>query len=168
MFLKPKCTVVTRYFPLVFCIFSGFASLFFLNMYVLPTQIYGTTVSCLPPTNRTDCEEVSSSAAVAGDPTLNDAETPLIIPDISPEMNDLSRSTMPDENLGARSDPDLDDDSSSSEKENDNDEATNMDISTLDLDEDGENQISTDDNTDSDDSRSETGGDSVPSLIPFP
>ena len=107
-------------------------------------------------------------SAALGDPILNDAETPLILPDISPEINDLSRSTMPDENLGARSDQDLDDDSSSSEKENDNDEATNMDISTLDLDEDGENQKSTDDNTDSDASGSETGGDSVPSLIPFP
>jgi hypothetical protein len=157
MFLKPKCTVVTRYFPLVFCIFSGFVSLFFLNMYVLPTQVYGTTVSCLPPTNRTNCEEVSSSAAVVGDPTLNDAETPLIIPDISPEMNDLSRSTVPDENLGA-TDPDLDDDSSSSD----------MDISTLDLDEDGENQKSTDDNTDSVAGESESGGDSGPSVLPFP
>lgn len=61
---------------------------------ILPTQLYGNTVSCDPTfnlTNQTNCGEKSSSSNSESmdDLVSDDIETPLILPDISPTREDL-------------------------------------------------------------------------------
>ena len=75
---------------LIFGLFTF--SLFFLVVYLLPIEVYGSTLPC-DPSNLTNCDEKTSSASsntAAGDNTQSDnAGTPLVLPDISPTAKDL-------------------------------------------------------------------------------
>jgi hypothetical protein len=131
------------------------------NVHLIPTQINGSNLSCVPPANLTNCEDQSTvSPTDAGEPS----ETPLILPDISPDRDDLSESTISEGNLAANG-LDLDQDTISDGNEIDRDEARNIDT-------DEDNQNSDDDDgdesTDSGDRISRSSDDSGPYLLPFP
>jgi hypothetical protein len=157
---KYSFTVGTRNSRLVFWIFCCFTSFFLLNVHLIPTQIYGSTLSCVPPANLTNCEAQSTASTGASEPS----ETPLVLPDISPDRDDLTASTTPEGNLAANG-LDLNEETISDANEIDRDEATNMDT-----DEDDQNQINDDDDesTDSGDRKSSSSDDSGPYLLPFP
>jgi hypothetical protein len=104
---KYSFTVGTRNSRLVFWIFCCFTSFFLLNVHLIPTQIYGSTLSCVPPANLTNCEAQSTASTGASEPS----ETPLVLPDISPDRDDLSASTTPQIN----DDDDNDDDDESTD-----------------------------------------------------
>jgi hypothetical protein len=116
-------------------------SLFFLIVYLLPIELYGSTLPC-NPSNLTDCDEKTSSSpsssSAAGDDTQSDiAGTPLVLPDISPTDKDLGTPTTGTD-LDV-SDPDLGNDNNvdsgdvntnrDSEEENDEDSGNNEDES---------------------------------------
>jgi hypothetical protein len=154
MIPKSKFTVGPRNSRPVFWILCCFTSVFLVNVHLIPTQIYGSTLSCFPPANLTNCVDQSTASPTdASAPS----ETPLVLPDISPDRDDLTASTTPEGNLAAN--------------EIDRDEATNMDT-----DEDDQNQINDDDDddddddasTDSGDRKSRSSDDSGPYLLPFP
>ena len=153
MIPKSKFTVGTRNSRPVFWILCCFTSFFLVNVHLIPTQIYGSTLSCVPPANLTNCVDQSTvSPTDASAPS----ETPLVLPDISPDRDDLTASTTPEGNLAAN--------------EIDRDEATNIDT-----DEDDQNQINDDDDSDDDDASTDSGDrksrssdDSGPYLLPFP
>ena len=129
-----------------------------MNVHLIPTQIYGSTLSCVPPANLTNCEDQSTASPTdASEPS----ETPLILPDISPDRDDLSESAMQEGNL-ATNGLDLDQDTISDANEIDRDEARNIDT-----DEDTQNPDDDDESTDSGDRKSRSSDDSGPSL-PFP
>ena len=125
-------------------------SLFFLVVYLLPIDVYGSTLPC-DPSNLTICDEKTSSASsntAAGDNTQSDnAGTLLVLPDISPTAKDLGNPT-------TNTDPDTSDTDSVN---NNNDDDT-------DRDNEGEND---EDSGNSDDESSGGSGDGH-SLIPFP
>ncbi|MGB7634871.1 MAG: hypothetical protein WBL68_14200 [Nitrososphaeraceae archaeon] len=133
---------------LIFGLFTF--SLFFLVVYLLPIEVYGSTLPC-DPSNLTNCEEKTSSASsntAAGDNTQSDsAGTPLVLPDISPTTKDLGNPT-------TNTDPDTSDTDSVN---NNNDDDT-------DRDNEGEN----DEDSGNSDDESSGGSDDGHSLIPFP
>ena len=133
---------------LIFGLFTF--SLFFLVVYLLPIEVYGSTLPC-DPSNLTNCDEKTSSASsntAAGDNTQSDnAGTPLVLPDISPTAKDLGNPT-------TNTDPDTSD---TDLVNNNNDDDTNRDI-------EGGND---EDSGNSDDESSGGSGDGH-SLIPFP
>ncbi|MGA6989483.1 MAG: hypothetical protein WBX81_03645 [Nitrososphaeraceae archaeon] len=63
---------------------------------ILPTQLYGSAVSCDPTinlTNQTNCAErsqPSTNPETMDDLSSDDTETPLILPDLSPTREDLN------------------------------------------------------------------------------
>ena len=121
-------------------------SLFLILCLLLPVQLYGSTILCDPFLNLTNCERSSSSSTsdtTTTDDSQNDnAETPLIIPNISPTSKDLD-DAMTDGDLGT-TDTDATDDVS------DDDNSENPD-------------------TDRDSSSNEGGSsDNKTSLVPFP
>jgi hypothetical protein len=133
---------------LIFGLFTF--SLFFLVVYLLPIEVYGSTLPC-DPSNLTNCDEktsLMSSNTAAGDNTQSDsAGTPLVLPDISPTTNDLGNPT-------TNTDPDTSDTDSVN---NNNDDDT-------DRDNEGEN----DEDSGNSDDESSGGSDDGHSLIPFP
>ena len=158
MIPKSKFTVGTRNSRLVFWIYCCITSFFLVNVHLIPTQIYGSTLSCVPPANLTNCEDQSTASPTdASEPS----ETPLVLPDISPDRDDLSESAMQEGNL-ATNGLDLDQDTISDANEIDRDEARNIDT-----DEDNQNPDDDDESTDSGDRKSRSSDDSGPSL-PFP
>lgn len=157
---KSKFTVGTRNSRPIFWILCCCTSFFLVNVHLIPTQIYGSTLSCVPPANLTNCEDQSTASPTdASEPS----ETPLVLPDISPDSEDLSESTISEENLAANG-LDLDQDTFSDGNEVDRDEARNIDT-----DEDNQNSDNDDDeSTDSGDRKIRSSDDSGPSLLPFP
>ena len=133
---------------LIFALFT--LSFFYLVVYLLPFEVYGSTLPC-DPSNLTICDEKTSSASsntAAGDNTQSDnAGTLLVLPDISPTAKDLGNPT-------TNTDPDTSDTDSVN---NNNDDDT-------DRDNEGEND---EDSGNSDDESSGGSGDGH-SLIPFP
>ena len=103
---------------LIFGLFTF--SLFFLVVYLLPIEVYGSTLPC-DSSNLTNCDEKTSSASsntAAGDNTQSDsAGTPLVLPDISPSTKDLGNPT-------TNTDPDTSDTDSVN---NNNDDDTDRD-----------------------------------------
>lgn len=127
-------------------------SLFFLIVYLLPIELYGSTLPC-DPSNLTNCDEKTSSpssSSAAGDDTQSDiAGTPLVLPDISPTDKDLgTQTTGTDLDV---SDPDLGNDN--------NDDSGDVNIN---RDSEEENDEDSGNNED------ESSGDDEYSLIPFP
>jgi hypothetical protein len=121
-------------------------SLFFLIVYLLPIELYGSTLLC-DPSNLTNCDEKTSSpssSSAAGDDTQSDiAGTPLVLPDISPTDKDLGTPTtgtdldVSDPDLGNDNNDDSGDVNTNrdSEEENDEDSGNNEDESSDDDDE---------------------------------
>jgi hypothetical protein len=115
-------------------------SLFFLIVYLLPIELYGSTLLC-DPSNLTNCDEKTSSpssSGAAGDDTQSDiAGTPLVLPDISPTDKDLGTPTtgtdldVSDPDLGNNNNDDSGDVNTNrdSEEENDEDSGNNEDES---------------------------------------
>lgn len=128
---------------------------------LLPVQLYGSTILCDPSlnlTHPTNCDERSSSSPTLDIETTDNsrsdnAETPLIIPNISPTDKDLEDATT-DGDLGAVvTDATNDDRNDDTDDDNDNDD----------------NNDSENPDTDRDSSNSEgESSDSKTSLIPFP
>lgn len=133
---------------LIFGLFTF--SLFFLVVYLLSIEVYGSTLPC-DPSNLTNCDEktsLASSNTAARDNTQSDnAGTPLVLPDISPTAKDLGNPT-------TNTDPDTSDTDSVN---NNNDDDTNRGN-------EGEND---EDSGNSDDESSGGSGDGH-SLILFP
>ena len=155
---KSKFTVGTRTSRLVFWIFCCFTSFFLVNVHLIPTQIYGSTLPCVPPANLTNCVDQSTASPTdASAPS----ETPLVLPDISPDRDDLTASTTPEGNLAANG-LDLDQDTISDANKIDRDEERNIDT-----DGDNQNPDADDESTDSGDRKSRSSDNSGPSL-PFP
>lgn len=120
------------------------------------TQVYGSTDQCDLPINQS-CPQTSSNSQATSEAEPEIAQTPLILPDLSPAREDL--------------DDGQTDESAKTSDSNENDDAT---ISTSTESDDGdttENNAddSSDDEQESGDS-SEDGKDSGdgPSMIPFP
>jgi hypothetical protein len=117
-------------------------SLFFLIVYLLPIELYGSTLPC-DPSNLTNCDEKTSSpssSSAAGDDTQSDiAGTPLVLPDISPTDKDLGTTTtgtdldVSDPDLGNDNNDDSGDVNTNrdSEEENDEDESSDDDEHSL-------------------------------------
>jgi hypothetical protein len=151
MNLKYEYDVVSRNSVLIFGLFFMFS--LFLIVCLLPTQLYGSTISCDPPANLTNCMEASTSSSSAsntgttGNSRSDDTLIPLTLPDISPRDEDL-HGAMTDENL-------------------DTSEAENTDNPRQNLDADGENERESNNNMDSSNSADEPDDDG-PSLLPFP
>jgi hypothetical protein len=130
-------------------------SLFFLIVYLLPTELYGSTLPC-DPANLTNCEDDKkssspSSSTVTGDDTQSDnAGTPLLLPDISPTDKDLGAPT-------TSTDLDI----SGIESGNDNNDDSGDDNTNRDSEEEND-----EDSGNNDEDESSGGGDNAP--IPFP
>jgi hypothetical protein len=134
-----------------------------LSLFFLPTELYGTTISC-DPSNLTDCDDdekisssLSSNSAAAGDDTQSDnTEVPLVLPDISPTDQDLSAPT---------TDTDLD--ASDTDSGNNN---ANRDDSENSADSDDTNRDNEQENDDEDSENNEesSSGDDGRTLLPFP
>ena len=144
---------------LIFALFT--LSFFYLVVYLLPFEVYGSTLPC-DPSNLTICDEKTSSASsntAAGDNTQSDnAGTPLVLPDISPTAKDLGNPTTntdPDTSDTDSVNNNNDDDNSGNSADNDDD--TNIDNE----EENGEDSGNSDD-------ESSGGSDDGHSLIPFP
>jgi hypothetical protein len=174
MFSRSNYTVGTRNHSLVFWIFCAFAS-FLVNGYLLPSQSYASTLTCVPTANLTNCEDQSTTSSVSSETT----DTPLVLPDISPESDDLRETPAPEGNLAVNT-LDLDDGAISSSGESATSDARNLDVV-----QDDDDQVSSaeEDNNDVEDgdvddegeegaesSRSNIGNNenSAPSLLPFP
>lgn len=168
MFSRSNYTVGTRNHYLVFWIFCAFAS-FLVNGYLLPSQGYASTLTCVPPANLSNCEDQPTSSSVSSETT----DTPLVLPDISPESDDLRESPAPEGNLAVNT-LDLDDGAISGSGESATSDARNLDIV-----QDDDDQLSSgeEDNNDNDggEEGAESGGsnsgnneNSEPSLLPFP
>jgi len=172
MISKSNYTVGTRNHRLVFWIFCAFASFFLVNGYLLPSQSYASTLTCVPPANLTNCEDQSATSLDGSETT----DTPLVLPDISPESDDLRESPAPEGNLAVNT-FDLDDGAISGGRE-----SATSDVRNPDIDKDDEDQVisgdeDNDDNDDNDegeagtDSGNRNSGDNEnigPSLLPFP
>jgi hypothetical protein len=126
-------------------------SLFFLIVYLLPIELYGSTLPC-DPSNLTNCDEKTSSpssSSAAGDTQSDIAGTPLVLPDISLTDKDLGTTTtgtdldVSDPDLGNDNNDDSGDVNTNRDSEEENDE-------------------------DSGNNEDESSGDDEPSLIPFP
>ena len=152
MHLKYEYDVVSHNSVLIFGLFFMFS--LFLIVGLLPTQLYGSTISCDPPANLTNCMEASTSSSSAfntgtnGNSQSDDTITPLKLPDISPRDEDL-HGVMTDENL-------------------DKSEAENTDNPRQKLDADGKKERESNNNMDSSNSADEPDDDDGPSLLPFP
>jgi hypothetical protein len=148
MRLEYDYNILPRNSVLIFSLFFIMSLFFFFSMY-LPTEIYGSTGStdsCELFANLTNCLETSSASnsAATSDLEQKSAETPLILPDMSPtsdDLNDIER----DENLKIK-DTDDNDGSATDSAGNDGD-----------VDEENKRESDTGD---------ESGND--PSLLPFP
>jgi hypothetical protein len=127
-----------------------------LALYLIPfgTQVYGSTDQCDSPGNQS-CPQTSSNSQVRSEAEPEIAQTPLILPDLSPTREDLN-----------------DGQTDESAKSNDNDDATTS--TSTDSDDDGTTENNADDNSDNEqesgDSSDDDGKDSGdgPSMIPFP
>ena len=143
-----------------------------MNGYLLPSQSYARTLTCVSPANLTNCEDQSTTSSISSETT----DTPLVLPDISPESDDLRESPAPEGNLAVNT-LDLDDGAISSSGESVTSDSRNLDIV-----QDDDVQVSSgeEDNNDNDDNDegeegAESGGsnggnneNSGPSLLPFP
>jgi hypothetical protein len=172
MFSRSNCTVGTRNHRLVFWIFCVFASFFLVNGYLLPSQSHASTLTCVPPANLTNCEDQSTTSSVPSETT----DTPLVLPDISPESEDLREGPAPENNLAVNT-LDLDDGAMSGASE-----SATSDTGNLEIGQDDEGQVSggdggNDDNDDNDEGEegtdsgnrdSEDNENAGPSLLPFP
>ena len=121
------------------------------------TQVYGSTDQCDLPVNQS-CSQTSSNSQVTSGTEPEIAETPLILPDLSPTKEDLNDGQT--------------DESAKTSDSNDNDDST---ISTSTDSDDGDiTENNADDNSDdeqeSGDNSDDDGKDSGdgPSMIPFP
>jgi hypothetical protein len=69
--------------------------IFLIAFLILPTQLYGSSISCDPTvnlTNQTNCRDRSSSSSNSeskDDLQSDEIETPLLLPDISPTREDV-------------------------------------------------------------------------------
>jgi hypothetical protein len=131
-----------------------------LALYLIPfgTQIYGSTDQCDLPANRS-CPQTSSNSQMKSEAEPEIAQTPLILPDLSPTREDLNDGQT--------------DESGKISDSNDNDDATTS--TSTDSDDGGtteNNGDNSDDEQESGDSSEEDddGKDSGdgPSMIPFP
>jgi hypothetical protein len=122
------------------------------------TQVYGSTDQCDLPGNQS-CPQTSSNSQARSEAEPEIAQTPLILPDLSPTREDLNDGQT--------------DESAKTSDSNDNDDATTTSTST-DSDDDGTTENNADDNSDNEqesgDSSDDNGKDSgdAPSMIPFP
>jgi hypothetical protein len=70
--------------------------IFLIAFLILPSQLYGSSISCDPTvnlTNQTNCRDRSSSSSNSeskDDLQSDEIETPLLLPDISPTREDLN------------------------------------------------------------------------------
>jgi hypothetical protein len=120
------------------------------------TQVYGSTDQCDLPINQS-CPQTSSNSQVRSDAEPEFAQTPLILPDLSPTREDL-------------------DDGQTDESAKTSDSNDNVDVTTstsTDSDDGGNTENNADDNSDDE----QESGDSLddgkdsgdgPSMIPFP
>lgn len=75
---------------------SAVPVVFLIAFLILPTQLYGSSISCDPTvnlTNQTNCHGRSSSSSNSeskDDIQSDDIVTPLLLPDISPTREDLN------------------------------------------------------------------------------
>lgn len=105
---------------------------------ILPTQLYGSAVSCDPTinlTNQTNCAERSASTSnpeTMDDLSSDDTETPLILPDLSPTREDLNNveredtvKTMDSDGIEHNVETISDDEDASEEDTSDNDSEEN-------------------------------------------
>jgi hypothetical protein len=130
-----------------------------LALYLIPfgTQVYGSTDQCDSPGNQS-CPQTSSNSQVRSEAEPEIAQTPLILPDLSPTREDL--------------DDGQTDESANTDDFNDNDDATTS--TSTDSDNGDTTENNADDNSDneqesgdsSDDDRKDSGDGS--SMIPFP
>ena len=156
-----KCHIgILDHVALIFGLFTF--SLFFLVVYLLPIEVYGSTLPC-DPSNLTNCDGKTSSASfntAAGDDTQSDnTRTPLVLPDISPTVEDLGTPT-------TDTDPDTSDTDSANNNNDDNSgiSANNGD----DTNRDNEGENDEDSGNSDDESSGGSGSNDGHSLVPFP
>lgn len=126
---------------------------------ILPfgTQVYGSTDQCDLPGNQS-CSQTSSNSQVRSETEPQIAQTPLILPDLSPTREDLNDGQT--------------DESAKASDSNDNDDAITS--TSIDSDDGDTTENNADDNSDdeqeSGDSSDDDGKDSADaaSMIPFP
>jgi hypothetical protein len=140
---------ILQYSTLIFCL--SIFSFFFL----LPVELYGSTISC-DPSNLTNCDKdekssspSSSSTAVENNVKSDNTETPLVLPDISPTEKDLGTPTA---NPGP-------DDASNIDSGDNNDDSGDQDTNRDDKKESEQGSGNNEDKSSDDDEHS---------LIPFP
>jgi hypothetical protein len=169
MLSRSNFKVGTRNHRLVLWISCIFSSLYLVNGYLLLSEGYASTLTCVPPANLTDCEDDSTSSSVSSETT----DTPLVLPDISPDSEDLRENPAPENNLAVNT-LDLDDGAVSG-----GGESAGSDTRNLNIEQDDEDQVSSsgDDDNDNDEGEEGTGSgnrnsadneDAGPSLLPFP
>ena len=170
MFSRSNYTGGRRNHRLVFWIFCASASFFLVNGYLLPSQSYASTLTCVPPANLTNCEDQSTTSSGTSETT----DTPLVLPDISPKSDDLRESPAPAPEGNLAVSTDLDDDTMIGATETATSDARNLDIDQDDDQDNGDEDNANDDNdegeegTDSGNRDSRDNENPGPSLLPFP
>jgi hypothetical protein len=132
-----------------------------LALYLIPfgTQVYGSTDQCDLPVNQS-CPQTSSNSQVSSKAEPEIAQTPLILPDLSPTREDLNDGQT-DESGKTSDSNDNDNAITSTSTDSDNSDTTenNADDNSDDDQESGDNSEEDDDGKDSGDG---------PSMILFP
>jgi hypothetical protein len=123
------------------------------------TQVYGSTDQCDLPANQS-CPQTSSNSQSRSEAEPEIAQTPLILPDLSPTREDLNDGQT-DESATTTDSNDNDDTTSSTSTDSDNSDTTenNADDNSDDEQESGDSSEEDDDGKDSGDG---------PTMIPFP
>ncbi len=123
------------------------------------TQVYGSTDQCDLPGNQS-CPQISSNSQASSEAEPEIAQTPLVLPDLSPTREDLNDGQT-DESATNTDSNDNDDATSSTSTDSDDGDTmeNNADDNSDDEQESGDSSEENDDGKDSGDG---------PSMIPFP
>jgi hypothetical protein len=129
-----------------------------LALYLIPfgTQVYGSTDQCDSPGNQS-CPQTSSNSQVRSEAEPEIAQTPLILPDLSPTREDLNHGQT--DESGKTSDSI--DATTSTSTDSDDDGATENNA-----DDNSDDKQESDDSSDEDDDGKDSGAGST--MIPFP
>jgi hypothetical protein len=132
-----------------------------LALYLIPfgTQVYGSTDQCDSPGNQS-CPQTSSNSQVRSEAEPEIAQTPLILPDLSPTREDLNDGQT-DESGKTSDSIDNDDATTSTSTDSDDDGATENNA-----DDNSDDKQESDDSSDEDDDGKDSGAGST--MIPFP
>jgi hypothetical protein len=128
-----------------------------LALYLIPfgIQVYGSTDQCDLPGNQT-CSQTSSNSQASSEAEPEIAQTPLILPDLSPTREDLNHGQTDESGKTSDSIDNNDATTSTSTDSDDNDVA----------DDNSDDKQESDDSSDEDDDGKDSGAGST--MIPFP